>query len=320
MSFVASVLRAIAMYLVAVGLCNAQSFPTKPIHLVVPFPPGGSFDAIARPVGERLGAMLGQPFIIENRAGAAGNIGAAAVARAAADGYTLLLGNDFLSLNAALGTANNYDALKDFAPIGFLATVQTVLAINPLIGARDFKELAALSQSKPLNYGSPAPGSVGHLLGEKMNLGGTVKMVHIPYKGTGPAVTDTLGGIIDGVITPLPGVASMIKAGKLHGIGVFGTRRPESMPDLPTIVEMGGPADTGDVWYGLFAPAGTPDPVIRRLSQASADALRQPELLDALRKAGFEPGSSTPAALGARLREDIDKWGRLVKAVRIDVK
>jgi tripartite-type tricarboxylate transporter receptor subunit TctC len=320
MNLIGSIHCAIATCLVAVGLCNAQSFPARPIRLIVPFPPGGSFDAIARPVGERMGSLLGQPLVIENRAGASGNIGAAAVARTAADGYTLLLGNDFLSLNAALGTATTYNPLKDLAPIGLLATVQTVLAINPVIPAHDFSELAALSRTKPLNYGSPAPGSVGHLLGEKMNLEGTMKMVHIPYKGTGPAVTDTIGGFIDGVITPLPGVASIIRAGKLRGIGVFGTRRAEGMPELPTVAEGGGPPDTGDVWYGLFAPVGTADPVIRRLNQASADALRQPELLDALRKAGFEPGSSTPGALGSRLKDDIEKWGRLAKAVRIDLK
>lgn len=276
-------------------------------------------DAIGRPVGERLGSLLGQSIIIENRAGASGNIGAAAVARAAPDGYTLLLGNDFLSLNMALSNSPGYDALADLAPIGFLATVQNVLAINPAVPARDFKQLAVLSKTKPLNYGTPAPGSVGHLLGEMMNLNDTMKMVHIPYKGTGPAVTDAMGGAIEAVITPLPGVAPLLRAGKLRAIGVFSARRPASMPELPTIAEAGGPAGAADVWYGLFVPVATPPALIRRLNQASVDALNQPELLQVLRKAGFEPESSTPVDLGARLKGDIEKWGRLAKALSLEL-
>ena len=296
-----------------------QGYPVKPIRLIVPFPPGGSLDAIARPAGERLGSVLGQPIIIENRAGASGNIGAAAAARSAPDGYTLLLGNDFLSLNMALSNSPGYDALVDLAPVSLLATVQTVLVINPALPARDFRQLAVLSKTKPLNYGSPAPGSVGHLLGEMMNLDATMKMVHIPYKGTGPAITDTVGGAIDAVITTLPGVATLVRAGKLRAIGVFSARRPGSMSDLPTITEGGGPAEAADVWYGLLVPGATPPALIRRLNQASVDVLNQPEMADTLRKAGFEPESSTPAALGARLKSDIDKWGRLAMAVKIDL-
>lgn len=307
-------------YAVWLGTSSAampQAYPSKPVRLIVPFPPGGGFDAIGRPFAERLGPLLGQPIVIDYRPGASGNIGASAAARSGHDGYTLLLGNDFLALNAALSGTPGYDPVADFSAVGMIGTVPTVLAINPLLAARDFRQLVSLSRSKPLNFGSPAPGSVGHLLGELMNLEDLVKMMHVPYKGSGPAVTDTVGGVLDAVIVPWPSVSSFVRAGKLRAIGSFSPRRPPSVPDIPTIAEAGGPDITGDVWYGTFAPAGTPDAVVRRLSEASFSVLSQAQLADALRSAGFEPAPGSPADLAARLKGDIEKWGRLAKAARI---
>jgi tripartite-type tricarboxylate transporter receptor subunit TctC len=311
-------LAACACALTFAGAVSAQVYPVKPVRLIVPFPPGGGFDAIGRPVAERLGSLLGQPMVVENRAGASGNIGAVAAARSAPDGYTLLLGNDFLALNAALSASPGYDAVADFAAVSLLGTVPTVMAVSPALAARDLRELLALSRKKPLNFGSPAPGSVGHLLGELMNLDGSVRLVHVPYKGSAPAVTDVIGGHLDAVITTLPSVAEQIRAGKLRGIGVFGAARPVSMPELHTIAESGGIAETGDVWYGVFVRSGTPAAVIRRLNEACVEALREPALIEALQKAGFEPASSTPHTLSARLKGDIQKWARVAKAATIE--
>jgi tripartite-type tricarboxylate transporter receptor subunit TctC len=299
------------------GTAIAQAYPVKPIRLIVPFPPGGGFDAIGRPYAERLGPALGQTIIVDNRPGASGNIGAMAAAKSAPDGYTLLLGNDFMPLNVVLSANLGYDAVADFSPISLVGTVPNVLVINPALPARDLKQLMAASHSKALNFGSAAPGSVGHLLGELLNMENIVKMVHIPYKGSAPAVTDTVGGTLDAVITTLPSVSAFVRAGKLRAIGTFSARRSPAMPDMPTIAEAGGPTATGDVWYGVFAPAATPEAVIRRLNDATVMVLKQPELIEALRKAGFEPAPSTPAALAAQMKGDIEKWGRLAKAANV---
>lgn len=302
------------------GAAIAQSYPAKPIRLIITFPPGGSADAVARPVAEQMRSAMGQSFIIDNRPGASGDIGTMAVVRSPADGYTLLLGNDYLALNAGATTVPAYNPVTDLAPIGMIATLPHVMVIHPSIPARDFRELMALSKSKTFSLGSSGLASPGHLLGEFMNLEGTLKLNHVPYKGAGPSIADLLGGTLDIVITTLPGVAPQIKAGKLRGIGVFSARRADSMPDLPTMAESGGPVVAGDVWYGLFAPAGTPGAVIQRLNQELLAALRQQDLTDALKKAGFELGASSPAELGARLKADIEKWGRLLRAAKIEAR
>ena len=309
-----------ALFLITVslnGAAIAQAYPVKPVRLIVPFPPGGGFDAIGRPYAERLGTALGQNIIVDNRPGASGNIGAMAVAKSAPDGYTLLLGNDFMPLNVVLSANPGYDAVADFAPISLVGTVPNVLVINPVLPARDLKQLMVASRNKPLNFGSAAPGSVGHLLGELLNLADIVKMVHIPYKGSVPAVTDTVGGTLDAVITTLPSVSAFVRAGKLRAIGTFSARRSPAMPDMPTIAEAGGPSTTGEVWYGVFAPTATSEAVIRRVNEATVMVLKQPELIEALRKAGFEPTSSTPAGLSAQIKGDIEKWGRLAKAANV---
>ncbi len=294
-----------------------QTYPSRPVRLIVPFPPGGGFDGIARPFAEKLGSLLGQALVIENRAGAAGNIGAEVAARAAPDGYTLLFANDFLATNPPMLKSTAYDPLKDFVPITRVGTVATALVTHPSVPASNLKELMALSKTRPLNFGTPGVGSVPHLVGELMNLEGVMRLVHVPYKGSGPAITDGLGGQIDIVITTLSSLAPHIRAGKLRGIGVIGPNRAGFMPDLPTFGEAGGPPINADIWYGLFAPAGTPEPALRRLHEASVQALAEPDLLERLRKAGYDPGSSTPEALGTLLRNDLEKWRRVVNDAKI---
>jgi tripartite-type tricarboxylate transporter receptor subunit TctC len=295
----------------------AQPYPSRPIRLIVPFPPGGGFDGIARPFAEKLGTLLGQSLVVENRAGAAGNVGAEVAARAAPDGYTLLFANDFLATNPPMLKSTGYDPLKDFIPISRVGTVATALVTHPGVPAGNLKELMALSKARPLNFGTPGVGSVPHLVGEMMNLEGVMRLVHVPYKGTGPAITDAIGGQIDVVITTLAALAPHIRAGKLRGIGVIGPNRAAFMPELPTFSEAGGPPINANIWYGLFAPAGTPEPSLRRLHEASVQALAQQDLIERLRKAGYEPGSSTPEALGTLLRNDLEKWRRVVREANI---
>jgi len=255
--------------------------------------------------------------VIENRAGAAGNIGAEFAARATPDGYTLLFANDFLATNPPMLKSTAYDPLKDFVPITRVGTVATALVTHPSVPASNLKELMALSKTRPLNFGTPGVGSVPHLVGELMNLEGVMRLVHVPYKGSGPAITDGIGGQIDIVITTLSSLAPHIRAGKLRGIGVIGPNRAGFMPELPTFGEAGGPPINADIWYGLFAPAGTPEPALRRLHEASVHALAQADLVERLRKAGYEPGSSTSEALATLLKTDLEKWRRVVSDAKI---
>jgi tripartite-type tricarboxylate transporter receptor subunit TctC len=287
------------------------AWPSKVIRLIVPFPPGGGFDGISRPFAERLGAALGHAVIIDNRPGAAGNIGAEIAARAAPDGYTLLFANTFLTTNPALYKALPYDPIRDFAPISRVGLTLSALSVHPSVPARNLKELMAYSQSKPLNYGTPGIGTSAHLVGEMLNLDGTLRTQHIPYKGTGQAISDAVGGQIDLVIGSLGLQLQFLRAGKLRGIAVMGPSRSMMMPDLPTLSEQGVPVQTVN-WYALFAPARTPDALLRRLNATSVQVLAQPELIERLRVAGYETGSSTPEALAALLRTEIEMWRRVV--------
>jgi len=295
----------------------AQPYPSRAIKMVVPFPPGGGFDGIARPFGEKLSTILGQPVVIENRPGAAGNVGAEYAARQPADGYTLLFANDFLATNPPMLKSTPYDPLKDFAPVSKVGTVPTGMAIHPGIEASNWKELASLSKIKPLTYGTPGIGSVPHLVGALISLEGRMRLVHVPYKGTAPAISDAVGGQIDMVITTLSSLTPQIKAGKLRGIAVIGPKRSATIPELPTLAQAGGPGINADIWYGLFVPAGTPGDVVKNLHAASVQALGSPELAERLRKAGYEPGASSPEALGAQLKNDLARWTRVVREAKI---
>jgi tripartite-type tricarboxylate transporter receptor subunit TctC len=296
---------------------QAQSWPDKPVRIIVPFPPGGGFDGVARPFAERMGAVLGQTVLIDNRAGAAGNIGAQAAARAVPDGYTLLFANDFLATNPPMYKAPGFDPLKDFVPVSAVATVSQGIAVATSSPAKDLKDLVALSKTRPLNVGTPGIGSVPHLLTELINLEGGMRLANVPYKGSAPAVTDAIGGQVDMVLTTLPSLTPHIRAGKLRGIVVMGSKRDPSLPELPTFSEAGGSVTGGDIWYALFAPAGTPEPVLKRLREAVREVLAQNDLVERLRGVGYELGGSTPEALGQRVRSDMERWRRVIVGAKI---
>ena len=295
----------------------AQSWPSKLIRLVVPFPPGGGFDGIARPLVEKMGPLLGQPIVMDYRPGAGGNIGIEHASKSPADGYTLLIANVSMTSNPAIWKSINYDAVADFAPISRVGSAASALAIHPSVQARDFKELRALAKAKPLNFASPGVGTSSHLVGEMMNLEGILQLVHIPYKGTAPAVADAIGGQLDAVMVPLVSLAQHIRAGKLRGIAVSSAQRASQMPELPTFAEAGFPQVQSETWYALFAPTGTPEPILRRLHDATVQAVAQPDVAERLKKAGYEPGTSTPEALGALVKSEIARWNKMATDARI---
>jgi tripartite-type tricarboxylate transporter receptor subunit TctC len=297
----------------------AQPFPNHAVRLVVPFPPGGGFDGIARPFAERLSKELGQPVVVDNRAGAGGNIGTELVAKAPADGYTLLFANDFLGTNPNLYKEIHYDPVKDFAPITMVGSTQMVIAVNPArVKATDAKSLKAESLDKPLQYGTPGVGTSPHLFGEMYAFSTGTRMQHVPYKGTGPAITDAIGGQIDFALVTVPSVVPHARAGKLRPLMVFGgNKRSPLLPDVPTVQEQGVKDVNHDVWYGLFAPAGTPPDVLARLRDASAKVLAQPDLARNLRELGYEVTPSTPEALGERVKADLAKWKQVVERAKI---
>jgi tripartite-type tricarboxylate transporter receptor subunit TctC len=295
----------------------AQAYPAKVIRLVVPFPPGGGFDGIARPFAEKLGALLGQPIVLDFRPGAGGNIGIEHAARSPADGYTLLIANVSMATNPSMWKTLNYDAVADFAPITRIGVVSSALAVHPSVPAKDLKELIAYSKTKPLNFASPGVGTSSHLIGEMMNSEGILRLVHIPYKGTAPAVADAIGGQLDAVMVPLVSLVQHIRAGKLRGIAVSSSRRVSLLPELPTFAEAGFPQVQSDTWYALFAPAGVPEAILRRLYEASIQALAQADVIERLKKAGYEPGSSTPEGLAALVKSELVRWNKMATDAKL---
>jgi tripartite-type tricarboxylate transporter receptor subunit TctC len=300
---------------------SAQPYPSHAIKMVVPFPPGGGFDGIARPFAERLSAALGQPVVVDNRAGAGGNIGTESAARSPADGYTLLFANDYLGTNPNLYKGLKYDTLRDFVPISLVGSTQMAIAVNPSrVKATDAKSLQAESQQHILQYGTPGVGTSPHLFGELYAFNTGTRVQHVPYRGTGPAITDAIGGQLDFVLVTVPSLVQHVKAGKLRAITVIGgTRRSPLLPDVPTLAENGVQGVDHDVWYGLFAPAGTPPEVLKRLREATAAVLAQPELAERLRLVGYELTPSTPEALNERVKTDLAKWKQVVERARISL-
>ena len=302
---------------VAAPMAFAQAYPAKPVRLVVPFPPGGGFDGIARPVAEKIGTLLGQAVVLDYRPGAGGNIGIEHAAKSAPDGYTLLIANVSMTSNPAIWKVVNYDAARDLAPISRIGNASSGLAIHPSVPAADFRELRAHAKAKPLNFASPGVGTSSHLIGEMMNLEGILSLVHIPYKGTAPAMADAIGGQLDAVMLPLVSIAPHIRNGKLRGIAVSSAQRVSTMPELPTFAELGFPQVQSDTWYGLFAQTGTPEPILKRLHEATVAAVASPDVADRLRKTGYEPVSSTPEALGTLVRSELARWNRMATDAKI---
>ena len=297
-------------------MVSAQdAYPNKPIKIVVPFSPGGGGDAVVRIISEKLGQRLGQPVIIENRPGASGYIGAQAVATAAPDGYTLLMGFDGSIVVAPNLIKAPFDTEADFSPITKINDATLVLAAHPSLGVKSLKELVALSKNTPvgLPFGSSGPATTTHLAGELLAKRAGLNLVHVPYKGGGQAVTDVVGGQIPLIFTVIPTISAFIKDGRLQALGVASASRSAVLPDVPTISESGVPGFEVNSWYGLLAPAKTPKAIIDRLQKEVAAVLAMPDMRERYIKAGFEPVGNKPDEFAQQIKADLSKWKKVVK-------
>ncbi|MDB5742269.1 MAG: transporter substrate-binding protein [Polaromonas sp.] len=297
-------------------LSFGQSYPAKPIKLIVPFPPGGGGDTLARLVMTRVGKELGQPIVVENLAGAGGNIGAQTATRAAADGYTLLYGtNGTHGINQTLYKNAGFNAVRDFEPVSQLTRIAAMVVVRAGLPVNTMPELLKLLKASPGRYtfASAGNGTTSHLAGEILKSSAGLSVVHIPYRGGGPAITDLLGGQVDMLIDVMPNTAPQVKAGKLRGLAVSTAKRVPAMPELPTIAESGVPGFDVSAWDAIFAPAHTPQPLIATLNEAIRKALNDPEIRAQLVARGAEAAPSTPAELGNFVKAEIVRWGEAVK-------
>jgi len=298
----------------------AQAFPAKPLRIVVPFAAGGAIDIIVRASGQQLAKELGQAVIIDNRPGASGNIGADAVAKSAADGYTLLAGTSAThGANPALYAKLAYDARRDFVPVAHIAGVPNVLVVTPASGMRTVADLVKQARATPdkMSYGSAGSGTSLHLAGELFNSAAQVKLLHIPYKGAAPATTDLLGGQITMMFNTVPVALPLIRSGKLTPLAVTSPKRHFALPEVPTFAELGYPSVESETWVGLFAPAGTPREVVDKVAQALDRALREKSVVDLLRQQGAEPHFMDPNEFARYVDSEITRWGAIVRAAGI---
>ena len=297
----------------------AQKFPDKPIRFIVPFPPGGGNDILARVLAPKMSEGLGQPVVVDNRPGAGGNIGADLAAKAAPDGYTIVIASNQVTMNPALYARLPFDIEKDFAPIALAASVPMVLVVNPAVPAASVKELIALAKAEPgkLNYSTPGNGTPQHIAFEVFNHAAGIRIAHVPYKGTGPAIADVIGGQVQATFGTLASLEQHVKAGKLRALAVATPKRSQTMPTVPTMAESGVPGYDVSLWYSILAPAGTPAPVLARLSAEIAKALAAPEVRDRLMGQGFEVAYLNPEQMNDLMKRDIARWGKSLKDVGI---
>ena len=301
----------------------SPQYPAKPIRWVVPFPAGGPLDIVARVIGRQLNDAWGQPVIIDNRAGAGGNIGADAVARAPADGYTIVMGAlSTHAVNNSLYRKLPFDPVKDFAPVTMISEVPNILVLNPGVPAKSVKELIAYARANPgkLNFGSGSTGSAGHLAGELFKTMAGLDMTHVPYKGSAPAVTDLLAGQLQLMFDNLASALPNVKAGRLRALAVTTLKRSPFVPELPTIAESGLPGFDVSTWFGVMAPAATPKPIIGKLHDEIVRILFLPEVKERLAAMGAEPAGNTPEQFGAFIGSEIVKYAKVVKdsGARVD--
>ena len=302
------------------GAQAAAGYPTKSIRLIVPFAPGGPNDILGRIVGQKLSELWGHPVVIENRGGAGGTIGIDAAAKSPPDGYTIAMGGSSnLAVAPGLYAKLPYDPLRDLAPIGNVAIVPYVLAVNPRVPARSIKELVAIARSRKglLSYGSSGTGAMSHLAAELFKAAADADIVHVPYKGTAPAVTDMIAGQIDMMFADLAAVAAHENAGKLRLLAAAGSKRSAAAPQLPTMAEAGVKDYAVDAWFGMVAPAGTPKDVIVKLNAAVVNALKAQDVKQRFDQLGYEAIGDTPEQFGATIKTDIDKFGRVIKSAGI---
>jgi tripartite-type tricarboxylate transporter receptor subunit TctC len=306
----------VAMLLCIPGIASSQTYPAKPVKLLIGFPPGSAADVVARMVAPRLGEGLGQQVVVDNRPGAGSSIAAEAVVRSPADGYTLFLGSVANVINSTLNKGLSFDFAKELAPVAGVATLPNLLVVHPSLPARSVAELVAAARANPgtILYGSSGNGTSPHLSGELFNLAADVKLVHIPYKGSPQAVTDLLAGRVQVMFSPVSTVLAQIKAGKLRALASTGAQRTAAAPGLPTVSESGLPGFETSIWFGLFAPAGTPRAIVERLARETARAIGGPDIRARLAAQGVDVMPKTPEQLGEYVREETDKWAQVVRA------
>ncbi|VIO73248.1 hypothetical protein CI1B_48530 [Bradyrhizobium ivorense] len=300
---------------------QAQNYPVRPITLVIPFAPGGSTSIVGRGVAEKMGELLGEKVVVDNRPGAGGTVGTKAVAKSDPDGYTLLLGyTGTLAIGPSLYKNAGYDPRKDFAPIGMIGNAPNSLVVHPSFQAKSVAELIAYAKANPgkVNFGSAGAGTASHITGEYFARAAGITLVHIPYKGTGPALTDLLGGHIPMAFAPIPASHTNVAAGKLRALAVTSSTRSGLLPDVPTIAEAGLPGFDASLYYGLVAPAGTPRPVIDKLNKALHAALASEEVKRQLGNDGTDITPGTPEDYADFIDKDEKKWAQLVKASGVE--
>ncbi|MBC5768195.1 tripartite tricarboxylate transporter substrate binding protein [Ramlibacter albus] len=310
-----------AATLLLAGAAIAQTFPSQPIKLVVPFAPGGGNDILARAIAPRMAEILGQPVIVDNRPGAGGNLGTDAVAKAAPDGHTILIASNQFTINPALGAKTPFNVERDFAPIGQIASVPIVLVANKSQPFNTVPEFIAYARANPgkLSYSSPGNGTPQHLAGEVFARMTKTFMVHIPYRGTGPAIADVVGDQVQVTFATLASVSSFLEAGKLKAIGVAAPRASRMLPGVKSFGENGLKGYDAELWYCLLAPAKTPDATVAKLNAALNQALQSPKVAEQLARQGFDTATSTPAQLRERIAGDLKRWARVVNEHQIKV-
>jgi tripartite-type tricarboxylate transporter receptor subunit TctC len=313
-----ALLRGLAALLLALApFAFADDYPAKPIHFIVPYPAGGPLDTTARLLAQKVSASVNQAVVVENRPGAGGNIGAEVVAKSAPDGYTILMGAVAThAINPTLYSSIPYDPVKDFAPVTEVAWTPNVLVVNPKLPVHSVKEFIAYAKAHPgeLNFGSGSTGSAGHLAGELFKTMAGVQMVHVPYKGAGPAMQDLIGGQIQLMFDNLASSLGQIHAGKVRALAVTTAKRSSLAPELPTIAESGLPGFDISTWFGIFAPGGTPRPIVDRLHDAFVDALHAPDVRATMKKMGAEPVGNTPEQFAAYIQSEAKKYAQVIRA------
>jgi tripartite-type tricarboxylate transporter receptor subunit TctC len=298
----------------------AQAYPNKSIRIVVPFPAGGPIDMTTRPLAQKLSEGLGVPVVVDNRGGANGNIGAENVAKSPADGYSMVVGaGGGFAIGPHLYKKLSFDVFRDFAPVSLFVTLPQLLVVHPQLPVKTVKELAALAKARPnqLNFGSSGTGSTPHLAMELLKRAANIEMVHVPYKGMGPATMDLMGGQLQLTFADMPVLLQQVKGGKLRPLAVGTLKRSVNLPDVPSMAEAGFPNVEAYNWYGLFAPAATPKDIIARLNAETVKVMNHPEMKTFAQSVGTEAAAGTPEQLGALHKREFDKWGVVIKAIGI---
>ena len=300
----------------ALPCAQAEDYPARPVRIIVGFIPGSSADITARVLGQRMGQILGQQFVVENKPGAGSSLAAEFVARAPKDGYTLFLGSSANITNAAINPNLSFDLAKDFAPIALVTTAAVILVVHPATGVNSVQELIALAKSKPgeVFYASTGVGTAPHLSGELFAMRNGIKLVHVPYQGSPQAVTDLLAGRTSMMFSPASAVVSQVETGKLKALASAAAKRPSIAPNLPTMAEAGMPDFDTSIWFGLMAPAGTPREIVDKLARAAREALQSEDVLAALHPQGFDALSGGPDDFARIIQSEIKRWGEVAQA------